>query len=205
MLCRVAERGARIIERMPLASRYTRFAVFMHWLVAAVVLLQYPLGWWMQTIAKQPPGPRVEMFNLHKSIGMAVCALMIARLAWRLGHPPPALPPMPRWQATAARATHWLFYLLLIAMPLSGYLGSVFSGFPVKFFGVTLPSWAAKNPALKDAMSTAHLVLAWLLLAVFALHVLAVAKHVWISRDGLMQRMRWGRGSPGGADHLRDA
>jgi cytochrome b561 len=175
----------------PVASRYTRFAVLLHWIVAAIVLVQYPLGWWMQTLAKQPPGPRAEMFNLHKSIGLAVLALMIARLAWRLGHAPPALPAMPRWQAVLARATHWLFYALLIGLPLSGYLGSVFSGYPVKFFGVTLPAWGAKDTALKDAMSTAHLMLTWALLGVFGLHVLGVIDHLVLKKDGLLQRMGW--------------
>jgi cytochrome b561 len=175
------------------ASRYTRIAVVLHWVVAAIVLAQFPLGWWMQEIPKQPPGPRAEMFNLHKSIGIAVLALMVARLAWRLGHRPPVLPPMPRWQSIAARSTHWLLYAMLIAMPLTGYLGSAFSGYPVKFFGVTLPTWAAKNPQLKDWMGTAHWLLSWALLAGFGLHILGVVKHLLVDRDGLLRRMTWRR------------
>jgi cytochrome b561 len=178
------------------ASRYTRVAVVLHWIVAAIVLAQFPLGWWMQEIPKQPPGPRAEMFNLHKSIGLAILALMIARLAWRMGHVPPALPPMPRWQAITARSTHWLLYALLIAMPLAGYLGSAYSGYPVKFFGMTLPSWAAKNVQLKEWMGTAHYALSWALLAAFGLHILGVAKHMILERDGLLRRMSWMRSAP---------
>jgi cytochrome b561 len=181
---------------MESASRYTRVAVVLHWVVAAVVLAQFPLGWWMQDIPKQPPGPRAEMFNLHKSIGLTILALMLMRLAWRLGHAPPALPPMPRWQAFTARATHWLLYLVLIGMPLTGYLGSAYSGYPVKFFGLTLPSWAAKDVALKDAMSTAHLMFSWALLGAFGLHILGVVKHVVLQRDGLLRRMGWSRRAP---------
>jgi cytochrome b561 len=181
---------------MELASRYTRTAVVLHWVVAAIVLAQFPLGWWMQDIPKQPPGPRAEMFNLHKSIGLAVLGLMVARLAWRMGHVPPALPPMPRWQAMAARSTHWLLYALLIGMPLTGYLGSVYSGYPVKFFGMTLPSWAARDAQLKEWMGTAHLVLSWALLAAFGLHILGVAKHMLVQRDGLLRRMSWTRSAP---------
>lgn len=173
------------------APRYTRFAVAMHWLVAAIVLVQYPLGWLMQQIPKQPPGQRAEVFNLHKSIGLTILALMIVRLGWRLAHRPPTLPPMARWQAWLARATHGGLYALLIAMPLVGYLGSVFSGYPVRFFGIVLPSWAAKNPQLKDWMSEAHLVLAWALGVAFALHIAGVLKHVLVDRDALVRRMGW--------------
>ena len=174
---------------MELASRYTRVAVVLHWVIAIVVLLQVPLGWWMQEIPKQPPGPRAEMFNLHKSIGLTVLALMILRLAWRLGHTPPALPPMPRWQAIAAKCTHWALYILVVGMPLTGYLGSVYSGFPVKFFGMTLPAWGVKDPQLKEWMGSAHLFLSWALLAAFALHILGVIKHAVIDRDQLLTRM----------------
>lgn len=177
------------------APRYTRFAVAMHWIVAAFVLVQYPLGWLMQQIPKQPPGQRAEVFNLHKSIGLTLLALMIVRLGWRLAHRPPTLPPMARWQAWLARATHGALYAMLVAMPLVGYLGSVFSGYPVRFFGIVLPSWAAKSPQLKDWMSAAHLFLAWGLAVAFALHIAGVLKHVLVDRDGLVRRMAWARGS----------
>jgi len=174
-------------------ARYTRFAVAMHWIVAAVVLLQYPLGWWMQQIPKQPPGPRAEMFNLHKSIGLAILALMIVRLGWRLAHRPPELPPMARWQSALARFTHFALYAALIALPLAGYLGSAFSGYPVRFFGIILPPWAARNNGLKELMSQVHLVAAWVLLGAFALHIAGVVKHAAFDRDGLIRRMAWAR------------
>jgi cytochrome b561 len=177
---------------MESAPRYTRVAVLLHWVVAAVVLVQYPLGWLMQQIPKQPPGPRAEVFNLHKSIGLTILALMIVRLGWRLAHRPPAFPAMPPWQARLASVTHVLLYALLIALPLAGYLGSAFSGYPVRFFGLVLPSWAPKNTAVKDWMSSAHLVLAWTLAFAFVLHIAGVAKHLVIARDGLVRRMAWG-------------
>ena len=185
---------------MPDTPRYTRFAVAMHWIVAAIVLVQYPLGWLMQQIPKQPPGQRAEVFNVHKSIGLTILALMIVRLGWRLAHRPPALPPMARWQAWLARGTHAGLYSMLVALPLVGYLGSVFSGYPVRYFGIVLPSWAAKNPQLKDWMSTAHLVLAWGLAIAFTLHMAGVAKHLLVDRDGLLRRMAWTRASRGAAD-----
>ncbi len=180
-------------------GRYTRVAVALHWLVAAIVLGQFALGWWMQEIPKQPPGPRVEAFNLHKSIGLVVLALMLARIAWRLGHRPPALPAMPRWQARLALATHFLLYAALVALPLTGYLGSAFSGYPVTFFGLALPQWAGKNAALKDWMSGAHLAVAWTLAVLFAFHMGGVAKHVLLDRDGLLRRMNWRPSDSGNA------
>ena len=172
-------------------SRYTTAAIVLHWTVAVLVITQFPLGWWMQDIPKQPPGPRAEAFNLHKSLGMLVAALMLARIAWRLGHPAPPLPAMPAWQARLAWAAHFLLYAVLLALPLTGYLGSVYSGYPVKFFGLALPSWGGKDPALKEWMSDAHLALTWILLALFALHIAGVAKHVIVNRDGLLRRMWW--------------
>jgi cytochrome b561 len=172
-------------------SRYTKVAVFLHWLIAAAVICQFALGWGMQEIAKQPPGPRVTAFNLHKSIGLAIFALMAIRVLWRLRHPAPALPAMPRWQVMLAHGTHVLLYVTLVALPVSGYLGSEFSGYPVRFFGMLLPSWAGKHPELKEAMSLVHLTFAWVLAAAVVLHLAGVVKHVLVERDGLLRRMTW--------------
>ncbi len=183
-----------MLSAMPSPQRYTRFAVALHWIVALVVFAQFALGWLMQEIAKQPPGPRASAFNVHKSIGLVILALMLVRIAWRLSHPAPAFPPMPRWQARAALANHVLLYALLVAMPLAGYLGSAFSGYPVRFFGIVLPSWAAKNDAMKQAMSEVHLVAAWLLAASVLVHLAAVLKHAMVDRDGILARMGWSHG-----------
>ncbi len=133
----------------------------LHWLVAVGVLAQIALGLWMIDIPKEPVGVRAYWFNLHKSIGMTVGILIVARLAWRLTHRPPPLPPaMPRWQLRAARASHMLLYACMITMPLAGYLGSTFSGYPIKYFGATLPGWGWKDEVLKDFFSTVHFVAA---------------------------------------------
>lgn len=176
-------------------DRYSRFAVLLHWAIAALVAVQIGLGWTMQAIAKHPPGPRAEAYNLHKSFGLLILAMVIVRTLWRLSHAPPALPPMPRWQAVAARANHALLYAALAAMPVAGYLGSAFSGYPVRFFGIVLPAWAARDDRLKDAMSTVHLAVSWILVAAVALHVAAVIKHALEGDSGLW-RMSWRRGPP---------
>jgi len=175
------------------SQRYDRVAVALHWLIAFGVLAQIGLGWWMLDIPKQPVGVRAGWFNLHKSIGLTLGALVVMRLAWRLAHrPPPLRPSLPRWQQPAAIATHRLLYLCLLVMPLSGYLGSSFSGYPVRFFGITLPGWAARNDALKDLFSQIHYAAAAIFMLLIALHAAAALKHL-LARDGLFGRMWPGR------------
>lgn len=174
---------------MQAKDRYTTVAVVLHWLIAVLVVAQFSFGWWMQQIPKSPPGMRAGAFNLHKSVGLTILALMLVRLAWRLAHRPPALPAMPRWQARLARATHAGFYVLLIALPVTGYIGSSFSGYPVKLFGITLPSWAPRNDAVKEWMSAAHLAIGWALAVAFVLHVAGALKHALVDRDGILRRM----------------
>ncbi len=171
------------------APRYPLTVIVLHWLIAAAVVGLVVLGWWMQAIPKDPVGPRADAYNLHKSIGLTALLLMVARLAWRASHRPPQLPPLPVWQARAAHAVHALLYVLMFVDALSGYLGSAVSGFPVKFFGIVLPSWAGAHPAIKDACSVAHLVSSWALTIVIALHLAATLYHQWVLRDGLLWRM----------------
>jgi cytochrome b561 len=166
--------------------------IVLHWAIAVAVVGITVLGWWMQTIPKDPVGPRADAYNLHKSIGLTVLVLMVVRLAWRASHRPPQLPPLPVWQARAAHAVHALLYVLLFVDAMSGYLGSAVSGFPVKFFGWVLPAWAAANVGLKEACSAVHLVSSWALVAAIGLHVMATFYHQWVLHDGLLWRI-WPR------------
>jgi cytochrome b561 len=161
------------------------------------VLAQLAWGLWMQTIPKQPVGPRVDAFNLHKSLGMLILALVLVRLGWRLAHRPPPLPPMRRWQALGARASHATLYVALIAQPVIGFVGSAASGYPVRLFGVTLPALMARHDALKAAMSSAHVAVATVLAATIAVHVAAAVRHAR-ARDGVIERM-WPRRARGEA------
>jgi len=176
-------------------SRYTRAAVALHWLVAALVLVQVTWGWTMQQIPKQPAGLRADAFNVHKSIGLVLLALMLIRLGWRLAHPPPPLTRLPAWQRLLATWTHRLLYVALIVQPVTGYLGSVFSGYPVKWFGVVLPAWGWASPAMKDAMSAVHLVNSIALVGLVLLHVAGALRHA-LARDGYFSRMTWRAARP---------
>lgn len=180
--------------------RYPPTVIVLHWTIAAAVVGLMALGWWMQVIPKNPVGPRADAYNLHKSIGLTVLLLMVVRLAWRASHRPPQLPPLPLWQARAAGAVHALLYVLMFVDAMSGYLGSAVSGFPVKFFGLVLPAWAAANVGLKDACSVVHVVSSWALVTAIGVHIMATFHHQWVLHDGLLWRMwPWGDGARGRA------
>jgi cytochrome b561 len=181
------------------SAGYDGVAIALHWAVALLILGQIVLGWWMIEIPKEPVGVRAFWFNLHKSLGMTLAILIAIRVAWRLTHRPPPLPAsVPAWQAKAAAINHFLLYACLVVMPVAGFLGSTFSGFPIKFFGLQFTGWGWKNLALKDFFSLVHLFAAWLLSGLIVLHVAAALKHLLITRDGVFLRM-WPRGSRGGA------
>ena len=174
------------------SPRYTTFARLLHWVTALTVVGQFAL-WWMQTIPKTPAGPCAEAFNLHKSIGLAILGVMAVRILWRARVPPPAWAPTAPWKRILAKANHALLYAILVALPASGYLGSVFSGYPVKFFGATLPAWGTALPAVKDFMSAVHLVATWGLAAAVALHLAGAIHYSIATGDSLLGRMGWRR------------
>ena len=173
--------------------RYTKVAVTLHWLIAALVVVQLILGWSMIEIPKQPVGVRAFWFNLHKSIGMTIALLVLVRIAWRFRHPAPPIPGyVPGWQQRAAAVSHVLLYACLLGMPLVGFLGSTYSGYPIRYFGITLPEWGYKSDSLKSFFSAAHLALAWVFMTLIALHTAAALKHLLIDRDAVFWRM-WPR------------
>jgi len=172
------------------STRYTGTAIALHWVLAALVLGQLALGWSMIEIPKEPVGVRAWWFNLHKSIGLTIGLLMLARLGWRASHPAPPLPAaLPRWQVLAAKANHALLYACLLVMPLSGYLGSSFTRYPIKVYGATLPHWGWDAPALKELCSQVHYATVWILMALVAVHVGAALKHLLVERDAVFWRM----------------
>jgi cytochrome b561 len=171
-------------------ARYTTTAIVLHWVIAVAVLAQVSLGVWMISIPKSPPGVRAYWFNVHKSIGITIGLLVIIRLLWRLAHRPPPLPGTMRpWQRIAAHFSHYGLYVCLILQPLSGYLGSSFTKYPIIYFGYKLPHWGWDAPVLKEICSQVHFYTACLLIVLVALHVSAALKHLLVDRDGVFQRM----------------
>jgi len=171
-------------------ARYTKTAIVLHWLIAAAVIAQITFGVWMNGIPKSPPGVRAYWFNVHKSIGITIGLLVIVRLLWRLAHRPPPLPgTMRAWQRIAAHASHYGLYACLITQPLSGYLGSSFTKYPILYFGHKMPHWGWDAPVLKEICSQVHFYCACVLIVLVALHVSAALKHLLVDRDGVFERM----------------
>jgi len=173
------------------AVRYTRTAILLHWLIAALVVAMILLGLVMTEVPRQTP-MRGPLFNFHKSLGLLVLALVIVRLAWRIAHRPPPLPlDIAPWNRQLAGITHGAFYVLLLAQPLLGYVASVFGKYGVKFFGLALPAWGSDNPAVREPFLDAHHLVAKLLIALIALHLAGVAWHRFGRRGELWRRMWW--------------
>lgn len=172
--------------------RYGYVAQILHWAIVALLIIQV-------TLAKIADGlplglEKLQVLARHKSFGITILGLAVVRLAWRLGNRPPPLPPMPRWQAVAARLNHWTLYALLFAMPVTGWMMSSASNYPVSWFGLAqLPDLVGPDPLLKERLVTIHHWLAIVLISLAILHVLAALKHQFFDRNGLILRMLpWG-------------
>ena len=170
---------------------YTRTAVSLHWLIAGLIISAFALGWVMTELAISPL--KVRMFNWHKWVGMTVLALAALRTLWRLTHRAPPLLPMPAWQRISAHALHGLLYVMMFALPLSGWAYSNATGYPIVYLGLwRLPDLVMKNKALAAQLVQVHHTLGWVLLAIVVIHVAAALKHHLVDRDETLRRMlRW--------------
>ena len=169
---------------------HDRFSVLLHWLMAALLIAQLALGLWMIELPKDNTGTRAWWFNVHKSNGMLLGLLFVVRACWALLRPRVAPLDMPRGKRLLAAWSHRLMYLLMLVAPLSGFLGSVFSPYPIRFFGLRLPRLAEPWEGAKEVLSVVHLWAVYGLLFLIALHLLAFAHHQFILKDGLIRRMR---------------
>jgi cytochrome b561 len=172
------------------SSRYSRTAIALHWLVALLIISAFFLGLTMTNIPGLTP-TKLKYFSWHKWLGVTIFGLACLRLLWRLTHTPPAYPnSMPRWQQNAAHLVHGLLYVLIFAIPLSGYFYSLAAGIPVVYLGIVpLPVFIGPDQELKLLLKQVHYALNVVLLVMFCLHVLAALKHQFIDRDRTLQRM----------------
>ena len=178
------------ISRHSNTGRYHGAAIALHWLIAVLIVGGFYLGWIMTDIPGFTP-TKLKYFSWHKWIGVTVLMLAVARVLWRATHRAPALDDAtPAWQKAAAHAVHGLLYLLMLAIPVSGYLYSSAAGIQVVYLGIVpLPTFIGPDPALKATLRTVHVLLNYTLLALVAMHVLAALKHQFVDRDGLLARM----------------
>lgn len=176
--------------------RYGVVARTLHWILALLIVFTTGLGWRMMFIEKEPGA--AEWFDLHRSIGLTIATLVALRLVWRLGHRPEALPDaVPGWQARLAAITHGLLYLLMVVIPVTGYLGAAHTKADVSWFGRALPRWTAPDHDLAEQFFDVHGTLVWVLVALVALHVAGALKHWLVDRDGVFQRMGYARRNRG--------
>ena len=173
---------------MPPAT-YTRTAIILHGVMALLIAGGFAIGLSMVELPLSPL--KLQLYAYHKWIGVSVAALLFLRLVWRRLHPPPPLPAgMPRWELNAAHASHLLLYVLMICVPLSGWLMSSAKGVTTVYLGLwPLPNAVARDEALGLFLGAMHRTLTYALLALVALHVAAALKHHFIDRDGVLGRM----------------
>lgn len=160
-----------------------------HWIAAILVLAMLALGFYMQAMALGTQ--KLQAYDLHKSLGVAVLALFIARLCWRFyTQAPKSLPTLSKIEILGAKAVHLFLYAALIAMPLSGWLMSSAAGRPVAFFGLfTLPDLIESSQQSAAFFRGLHGWLAWGIIVALVLHIAGAMKHFLIDRDKTLQRM----------------
>ena len=189
-----------------MVQRYTRTAMLFHWLIAAGIVANVALAWVWPYLGDTAVRPAIDT---HKSIGVTVLGLAAMRLIWRWTHRPPPLPAVyTPAERRAAHGVHWAFYVVIFAMPLTGWImDSAYkdaASHPMYWFGLfQWPRIAAVmhlDPALRDRIhdgfGAAHSYLAWVIYALFALHVGAFAKHEWIDGHRELERMLPGASDP---------
>jgi cytochrome b561 len=175
----------------PDLARYSRVAIWLHWILAALIAVNLLLGFLHEDFARPV---RAAMMGWHKSIGFTVLALTLVRILWRLTHRPPAFDAaMKRWETGVARLVHGLFYFLLLAIPLSGWL-IVSSGAKVKptslywLFDVG-PLPVRPGEGLHEFAEQAHELLGYAMLVLLALHIAGAVKHHLDGHRHLIRRM----------------
>lgn len=193
-----------------MSNRYTRTAIVLHWLIALGIFGMLAFGWYMTDLPREAPkqiaydlfdwglvtwqlaeaaSPRTFYFNLHKSIGITLFALIIFRIFWRISHRPPApLASLKAWERKLSTGAHHLLYLLMVAIPVSGLIMSIASKYGVKWFGLDFIAGIDSKP-LREIFHEVHEIAGLLLVAILALHILGALKHKFVDKDDTMKRM----------------
>jgi cytochrome b561 len=178
-------------------SRYSAVAMTLHWILAALVILNLFLGLRM---AGASGLAKFQIFQWHKSVGITVLVFTVLRLAWRLTHRPPPYPAsMKPWEKVAASSVHWGFYALIIALPLTGWVvvsasptnipTLLYKTIPWPHLGFIHSLPMQTRTGLEDSVGEVHEFLAWTGIGLFFLHVGAALKHQFVNHDGVLFRM----------------
>ena len=191
-------------------TSYTKTAKVLHWLIAIGIFGMFALGWFMSELPKEAPkqmaydlfnlgiytwnlteeiSPRTFYFNLHKSIGVTIFALILIRILWRITHRPPALlASYKAWESKLASGAHHLLYLLMVALPLSGVIMAIYSKYGIKWFGLELIK-GLDNKDMRELFYEAHEIIGLIILLVIIVHIIGALKHKFIDKDDTLKRM----------------
>lgn len=168
---------------------YGLITKLLHAVIFLIILLQITLGIVMNYVTDSTVG---KIIFWHKSFGLLLLFIAAIFILWRLRNPKPHWPlDMPLWERIAARVVHYGLYVLMVAMPLSGWIMSTAAGYPSSFFGLFAIStpWVEPSKALAHLMAQWHEWFAWALGVLAAIHFLAAMKHRFIDKDTILQRM----------------
>jgi cytochrome b561 len=175
-------------------SRYSKGAIILHWLMA-VMIIGNLAGGFLHDFVPNDAGQRTLVMGLHKSLGLTIIALTLIRFGWRVANPPPAFPHyFTGGERLLARAAHGAFYVAMLAIPFSGWVMADRNNRPLSFFGAfDVPKFGVEK-SIADVAHDMHEVLGWAMLALLALHILGLIKHMVLDRDNLLVRMGIGQG-----------
>ena len=171
------------------SDKYSAPAVILHWVMAVMIIVMIGLGLYMVGLPKGSE-ERSWFFALHKSIGLTLALLAVARLSWRLANPAPTVPDfVSKRERILSTATHHTLYLLMFLQPVSGYISSSFSGYKTKFWGIPLPHWGWKSPTLNDIFTEIHEISAFCLILLLVLHLAGFTFHMVRKEYQIFRRM----------------
>lgn len=185
-----------------MTTRYTNVAITLHWLIALLMVCNVVMIWFVDHYPDEWVRPVIDT---HKSIGITVLGLALLRILWRISHRPPELQVKSRWEKFAAHLAHGILYVLIIALPLSGWLHDSAwkdaATHPMKLFG--LVPWprvsfimnvdAVTKEHLHDLFGNMHTLLGYALYVLFVLHVAGALKHQFVDKQRQLQRMWFGK------------
>lgn len=170
-------------------STYSKTAIWLHWAIALLIITNIGLAELTEDMAREARAPYMDF---HKAFGITILVLSVGRLIWRLGHKPPALPAaMSGWQVIASKVSHFLFYALMIGLPIGGWLWMSTYPAPFSYFGLfEVPMLPVEgNKALGEALHEGHKLGGKAMLVLVVIHLAAVAKHQFMDKDNLIRRM----------------
>lgn len=170
-------------------SSYGVVAKFFHWIMALAIIGMLAVGLYMEGLEISPD--KFKLYGIHKSVGALLLSLVFLRLLWKSINVNPKLPRGMAWYEVAgAHSSHLMLYLLMLAMPLSGWMMSSFAGFPVSVFGwFTLPDLVAADRDMQKLFKEIHEYAGYFLIAVIAAHLGASLFHHFIKKDTILTRM----------------